>query len=195
VTWTGRPRAGAHWFLCGFSGAGKSTVGRTLAARAGRAFVDLDDAIATRVGIDAAAWLAAQGEDRFRSDELAALRDALAAARGPLVVALGGGALERSDLAELVRRRGLLAWLDAPLETCLRRLEADAGSRPILDAARREGGAAAVARLHGQRRVRYATADVRVEAGGSDSATCAALLEALAAADDRAGARGGRSHS
>jgi shikimate kinase len=187
-----RPCAGAHWFLCGFSGSGKSTVGPLLARSAGRPFVDLDDAVAARVGASAPAWLTAKGEEAFREAELAALADVLGGARGLLVVALGGGALERAALAALVRGQGLLAWLDAPLATCLRRLAGDGAPRPVLEAARRAGGAEAVTLLHARRLAGYATADVRVPAGGSADETGAALLTALREREADPVARWGR---
>lgn len=78
--------------LTGFMGAGKTTVGRLLAARLNWDFLDLDAYIESRAGLSVPSIFATHGEARFRQLESAALASALG--RNRLVLALGGGAPE-----------------------------------------------------------------------------------------------------
>src|SRR4249920_2152552 len=95
--------------LTGFMGTGKSEVGRRLAKRLGRAFVDTDQLVEARAGKTIAAIFAEDGEAAFRVLE----RDAVdtAAARGEAVIAVGGGAvLDAANVARL-RAAGVLVCL------------------------------------------------------------------------------------
>src|SRR5437899_3134876 len=78
--------------LTGFMGAGKSTVGRLLAARLGWNFLDLDAHLEERAGATIPEIFALHGEARFRRLESSALASALN--RRNTVIALGGGAPE-----------------------------------------------------------------------------------------------------
>ena len=77
-------------YLCGFMGCGKSTIGRLLAKKLGREFVDLDDYIVQREGMSIPQIFEQRGENYFREVEAVALSE-LSAAAG--VVATGGGTL------------------------------------------------------------------------------------------------------
>src|SRR5206468_3197659 len=107
-----------------------STVGRLVAERAGRSFVDLDDAVASDAGESVAAIFASRGEAAFRSLEAAALRRLLhieapdrdkrafgpeprVAAAGPQVIALGGGALLDPELRREALARACVVLLTA----------------------------------------------------------------------------------
>ena len=98
-----------HLALIGFMGAGKTTVGREVARRTGRPFVDTDAEIEERHG--PIAELFERGEEEFRRVEAAAVDEVLGRAE-PSVIALGGGAFEaaRSD-------RALAVWLEVDVET------------------------------------------------------------------------------
>lgn len=114
--------------LVGFMGAGKSTVGRLLAARLGLGFVDSDDEIERVAGTSIAEIFAAGGEGRFRELERSVVQDALNGSGG--VVALGGGAL--GDPAT----RAALEWttvvhLDVSFMTAMHRV-GDDQRRPLL---------------------------------------------------------------
>lgn len=99
--------------LIGMPGSGKSTLGRLLAARTGKPFADSDALLAQRVGMTPAAYLTAHGEEAFRQEESAVLRE-LAAGTG-CIIATGGGAVTRNENIQALRRNGRLVYLDRPL--------------------------------------------------------------------------------
>ena len=90
--------------LIGMMGAGKTSVGRRLAHRLGRAFVDADRELEARCGVSVATIFELEGEDGFRQRE-AALIDELTARPG-LVLATGGGAVLRAESTEQQRLIG-----------------------------------------------------------------------------------------
>ena len=143
--------------LTGFMGTGKSEVGRRLAKRLGRAFVDTDELVEVRAGKSVATIFADDGETRFRALERQAVADA--AGREGAVIALGGGAvLDRANV-DTVRANGVLVCLTARPDVILKRL-GDVRQRPLL-----AGGdpRANVARLLDERRDAYATADITID--------------------------------
>lgn len=113
-------------------GAGKSTLGRRLAARTGRDFVDVDEEIERRTGRTVTALFAAEGEAAFRTLELAVLRELVAREPRPAVVAVGGGVVETPAAAPLLQQLGTVVWLTADPQACVARLEAEAAARPLL---------------------------------------------------------------
>jgi shikimate kinase / 3-dehydroquinate synthase len=93
-------------------GAGKSTLGREVAARLGRRFVDVDRTIEERAGMSIPELFATQGEPEFRRAEAAAIRE-LIAAPDPAVLALGGGAVTHPETRELLQAaRTVLVIID-----------------------------------------------------------------------------------
>ena len=117
--------------LTGFMGSGKSTVGPLIAARLGWRFVDVDDVIEAEAGASISEIFARQGEDAFRDLEHAAIRK-LASEQG-LVLALGGGAIERADTREVLLKEPttLVVHLEVRLETTLARCSGTEGTRPV----------------------------------------------------------------
>ena len=113
-------------------GSGKSTVGPLLAARLGWKFLDVDDVIETESGATIAELFARHGEAPFRDCEHAAI--ARLAAGDALILALGGGAIERPETRELLLTapETLLIHLEVKLETTLARCRGTEHSRPIL---------------------------------------------------------------
>ena len=100
--------------LTGFMGAGKSTVGRLLAAELGWAFLDLDARIEARAGAAVPELFALHGEAHFRRLESSALASALRESQ--IVLALGGGAPETLTNRLLLEQTPgtLTVFLDAP---------------------------------------------------------------------------------
>lgn len=122
-------------------GAGKTTLGRQLAAHFNRPFLDLDVAIEARTGRSVRALFAEAGEAQFRAVEAATLRDVLALAGPPLVLATGGGTPCFHDNMTLLNQAGLTLWLDVPSAVLAARLPPEeVAKRPLLAAA---GGAEA----------------------------------------------------
>ncbi len=115
--------------LTGFMGTGKSSIGREVAARTGRPFVDLDDVIAQRAGKSIPDIFAQDGEPAFRALEAAVCAE-MAAPAG-LVIATGGGAVLDPANREALAAGGILICLEAAPETILRRVGRGA-ERPML---------------------------------------------------------------
>ena len=117
--------------LTGFMGSGKSTVGPLLAARLGWRFVDADDAIEAEAGCSIAEIFQRDGEASFRDLEHATI--ARLAAGDGLVLALGGGAIERAQTRELLLHAPgtLLVHLEVRLATTLARCSGSEDTRPV----------------------------------------------------------------
>lgn len=116
-------------FLCGFMGAGKTTIGQKLAAELGRPFLDLDDRIVEKAGKPIPDIFEASGEGRFRAIERSALLEVARQFNG--VVALGGGSLQNQHLLDHLKRNGLLIFIEAPIPVIIDRISQDA-NRPLL---------------------------------------------------------------
>ena len=115
--------------LTGFMGTGKTAVGREVAARLGRPFVDLDDLIVQRAGKSIPEIFAQDGEPAFRALE-AAVCGEMAAPAG-LVIATGGGAVVNPANREALAAGGTVICLEADLETILQRV-GRGDDRPML---------------------------------------------------------------
>lgn len=121
-------------FLIGFMGAGKTSVGRALAARMGWRFCDLDDVIEQREAKTIAEIFTAAGEAGFRRAESDALSELLQdpSRRHDLVVALGGGTFAQpANRAVLDAAGAVTVLLEAPLEELRRRCKVDKTVRPL----------------------------------------------------------------
>ena len=122
--------------LTGFMGTGKTTVGRLLAARTGRAFVDTDELIEQRTGKEIAGIFAAEGPQHFRqlernlASELASLQD--------LVIATGGRLMLDSHNCAALAPQSLVLCLQASPQEILKRVAAGDARRPLLDVPRPE---------------------------------------------------------
>lgn len=160
--------------LIGLMGAGKTTVGRRLAAHLGLPFVDSDVAIEERTARTVPELFAEHGEDGFRRIESSVIADLLAGDR--VVLSLGGGAVTTPAV-----RSGLddheVVWLRARPATLVDRLGSDeVAARPLLAG----GAAAALERLDVERAPYHravATLTVDVDELGPDE-----VVEHIAAA-------------
>jgi shikimate kinase / 3-dehydroquinate synthase len=103
-------------------GAGKTTIGREVARRLGREFVDLDDIIEARRAMSVAEIFEREGEEAFRREEAAAAIDVLTR-RPDLVVALGGGAVSHApEVRTQLRTRAFTVWLEVDVEVAWERV-------------------------------------------------------------------------
>ncbi|ANN69189.1 shikimate kinase [Bordetella bronchialis] len=116
-------------FLVGMMGAGKTTIGRSLARVLGREFVDLDHELESRCGVRVPVIFEIEGEAGFRKREAAAL--AQCAARRGIVLATGGGAILAQENRELLRQQGIVVYLRASVDELYRRTCRDR-NRPLL---------------------------------------------------------------
>ncbi|MCW5749723.1 MAG: shikimate kinase [Alphaproteobacteria bacterium] len=159
VTGEGAPAAERSIVLVGLMGAGKSSVGKRLAARLGLPFVDADQEIEKAAGMTIEDIFDRFGEPHFRDGERRVIRRLLEGPRQ--VLATGGGAFMDPETRELIRARGRSIWLKAELDTLVRRC-AKRQNRPLL----KEGDPRAVLeRLMEVRHPVYAQADFTVDSG------------------------------
>jgi shikimate kinase len=113
-------------------GSGKSTVGPIVAARLGWRFVDVDNVIEAEAGAAITEIFARHGETAFRDREHATIARLITA--DSMVLALGAGAIERSDTRELLLASPgtLFIHLEVELATTLARCSGTENTRPIL---------------------------------------------------------------
>ncbi len=116
-------------FLVGPMGSGKTTIGRLLARQLGRSFVDSDWYIESQTGADIAWIFAKEGEAGFRERETRAIDELTQ--REQIVLATGGGAVMAASNREFLRERGIVVYLNAPVEVQVARTARDK-SRPLL---------------------------------------------------------------
>ncbi len=143
--------------LVGMMGAGKSSVGRRLAARLGIPFVDADAEIEIAAGMAIAEIFEQHGEPYFRAGEARVIARLLES--GPQVLATGGGAFINPDTRAAIGQKGVSIWLKAELDVLMRRVKRRA-DRPLLQT---EDPAATLKKLMADRYPIYAQADMTVQ--------------------------------
>ena len=116
-------------FLVGPPGAGKSTVGRHLAAHLQATFFDLDEVIQERAGADIPWIFDVEGESGFRDRESAVVKDF--ASRDNVVIATGGGVVLRLENRIAMSSASTVVYLEASLSTLVSRTEGKT-KRPLL---------------------------------------------------------------
>ncbi len=121
--------AAGRIYLVGFMGAGKTTVGRLLAARLLVPFVDLDEAFEAMAGRTVREAFESRGEPWFREREAELLRGT--ADLPEVVVALGGGTFAFAANRDFVREHGVSVFLDVPFEEIAQRIGGKALDRPL----------------------------------------------------------------
>ena len=116
-------------FLVGLMGAGKTTVGKALAKRLNKRFVDSDHEIEARTGATIPLIFEIEGEVSFRRREAEVIRDLTA--QDDIVLATGGGAVLNPDSRALLKERGTVIYLRASVGNLLQRTSHDR-NRPLL---------------------------------------------------------------
>jgi len=143
--------------LIGMMGAGKSSIGRRIAARLNLPFVDADVEIeAAHAGLTIPEIFAKYGEPYFRDGEVRVIARLLEG--GPCVLATGGGAFMREETRQRIRAKGVSMWLRADPDVILRRVKRRS-DRPLLQT---DDPAARIQELVDQRYPVYAEADITV---------------------------------
>jgi shikimate kinase len=105
--------------LVGMMGAGKSSIGRRLAARLGIPFVDADAEIESAAGMTIPEIFEKHGEPYFRNGEARVIARLLD--DGPQVLATGGGAVMTQQTRDLIQVKGVSVWLKADAEVLMKR--------------------------------------------------------------------------
>jgi len=146
--------------LIGFQGTGKTAVGRRLAERLGRPFVDTDKEIEDLYGRTVAQIFQRYGEVRFRSEEALLVRKL--AGRSGLVIATGGMLVLNPENVRLLRENGILIGLSADAETIYQRIRGKR-SRPVKG--RGQELKNSLQRLLAERKDAYAVADFTIDTG------------------------------
>ena len=153
--------------LIGMPSCGKTTIGRALADRLGKRFVDLDEEIVRAAGRSIPDLFAAEGEDGFRARE--AEQTARFAREGRQVLSCGGGVVKRPENLRALRQNGVVLFIDRPLDALT-----VGGGRPLSTSAE------ALKTMETQRRPLYlAAADAVIPNETTVADAVAAALEAL----------------
>lgn len=116
--------------LIGLMGAGKSTIGKRLAARLHLPFVDADAEIERAAGLTIAEIFERFGEKEFRDGERRVIGRLIDGK--PKVIATGGGAFMQDETRALILDRATAIWLDADIDVLADRVGRREGSRPLL---------------------------------------------------------------
>jgi shikimate kinase len=144
--------------LIGLPGCGKSTVGRAVAERLGRGFLDFDQEIERRQGKTIAEIFGEKGEGHFR--ELERLLTEELQQMGNMILAPGGGWVINPDVVRLLRPPSRLVYLRVRPETALKRLGSERTTRPLL---MRPDPLGEIRRLLQSRQSAYESADHVIE--------------------------------
>jgi shikimate kinase len=118
--------------LIGMMGAGKTTVGRRLAARLGRHFVDSDEEVEKAAGMTIEDIFRAHGEADFRAGEVKVIARLLK--DGNIVLGTGGGAFINPETRALVKSSALSVWIKADFDLLFQRVSRRS-NRPLLKTA------------------------------------------------------------
>ena len=143
--------------LVGLMGAGKTAIGKRLAAQLGLPFYDADHEIERAAGMTIAEIFRTHGEAYFRAGEKRVIERLLAGGR--IVLAPGGGAFMDPETRRTIRERATSIWLRCPLPVLLQRVQGRT-HRPLLNSG---NPAETLARLSAERSPIYAQADIIVD--------------------------------
>jgi shikimate kinase len=158
-------------FLVGMMGAGKTTLGKALARRLQREFIDTDKLLVERTGVSVTTIFEIEGEESFRRRESAVIAEL--AQRSGLVVATGGGVVLSAENRRVMRENGTVVYLRARVDSLWERTRQDT-SRPLL---RTPNPRATLAELLEQRDPLYReAAHLVVDTGFQSAATLVARV-------------------
>jgi len=116
--------------LIGFMGAGKTVVGKALAEKLGKEFIELDALVEQRAGKTIPEIFRQDGEVAFREREIEAVKEV--SGRKNAVIACGGGVVLNQINIDRLRKESLIVYLKASPKVILRRTSKDENERPLL---------------------------------------------------------------
>lgn len=147
-------------FLIGMMGAGKTTIGKSLANYLSKVFVDSDHEIQLRTGVKIPLIFEIEGEAGFRKRETEVLHDLVKLDN--IILATGGGVILSEENRQLLKQNGIVVYLCASVDELLRRTRTDK-NRPLLQT---ENQYARLTELLEQRDALYRnTADIIIDSG------------------------------
>jgi XRE family aerobic/anaerobic benzoate catabolism transcriptional regulator len=159
--------------LIGLRGAGKSTVGRELARRTSKPFVELDGLIEDEVGMSLAEIFVLHGEGYYRRLEREVLTRFLASS-SPAILATGGSLVTDRATFDLLKKNTITIWLRALPELHLQRVSAQGDRRPM---AGRADPLTELRALLNERQPLYAEADITIDTTHLSTARVASEAE------------------
>ena len=150
--------------LIGLRGCGKTTVGKLLAKRLGKQFVEMDELIVQRAGLSIPDIVDRYGWDIFRDLEEEVTRDV--AMLDNIVNATGGGVVTKKENIHELKKKGKLVWLKASIDTLLKRIGNDEYRPSLTGKSQREDMEAVFAE---RRPIYERVADVIIDTDGKTS--------------------------
>jgi shikimate kinase len=170
---TSQPFIDRTILLVGMMGAGKSTVGRLLAAQLRLPFKDTDSELEEEFGRPISEVFEDPGEASFRHREKMLTCQLIEGP--PCIVATGGGAFMNQTVRKLAAKKAISVWLDAPLEVLAARVSLS-NERPLLSG----NPLGVLAELQDKRRGAYSEANIRLPIAWQDpDETVQLILQAL----------------
>ena len=160
--------------LCGFMGCGKSTVGKNIARKTGKQFLDMDTYIEEKAGMSVSEIFEKYGESGFRDMEHEACKEL--SEKSGYIIASGGGAFTFSRNAEVFKGKDTIVLLDVPLDVIKFRLRNDK-TRPLLQKPDKDK---VMQELYEKRLPLYTSAaDIVVSGKNTPMKTAFAVIEAV----------------
>lgn len=120
-----------HVFLTGFMGSGKTTAGKKLAPILKTRFIDLDEYIEKKENRSIPVIFEEEGEAKFREIETRCLGEVIKL-KEPHVISLGGGTICFNSNLETIKQKGLLIYIELPVEELAERIKESKTTRPLL---------------------------------------------------------------
>jgi len=154
-------------FLVGYMGAGKTSVGRSLALRMNLSYIDTDHFIEKRYHKKVSDIFATEGEERFREIEHLILLEV--SEYEDIVIATGGGLPCFNENMAIMNEKGITIYLDVPVEELAARLGASKNKRPVLKSRSGEELIDFIKESLSARKPFYEQAKIRYQAGSKYS--------------------------
>jgi len=117
--------------LIGMRGSGKTTVGRILAQKMGREFIEMDELITRKAGLGIPEIVEKHGWEKFRGLEEELTGEV--AERDNIINASGGGIVTRENNVIKLKKSGVLVWLQADIDTLVNRIGEDFDRPPLVE--------------------------------------------------------------